>query len=71
MARPIYQHETTDPDFAWLINTFKENHPEYFSLETSGLPVIFFKLSEDEFRQSMLPMCPAETEETDLKDSSE
>jgi hypothetical protein len=41
MGRPIYNYELSDPDFAWLINNFKENHPEYTFVESSGLPVLF------------------------------
>lgn len=41
MGRPIFNYELGDPDFSWLISTFKENHPEYSFIETTGLPILF------------------------------
>lgn len=41
MGRPIYNYELSDPDFSWLINNFKETHPEYSLIESSGLPLVF------------------------------
>jgi hypothetical protein len=40
MGRPIYAHELTDPDFTWLISSFKESHPEYTMLESTLLPIV-------------------------------
>jgi hypothetical protein len=40
MARAIYQHELSDPDFSWLINNFRETHPNVLVVESSCLPVI-------------------------------
>jgi len=39
MARPVYPHELVDPDFQWLLNTFRETHPNYISVEVTCLPV--------------------------------
>ncbi|WKZ58001.1 MAG: hypothetical protein QY326_04860 [Bdellovibrionota bacterium] len=39
MARPIYAHELSDPDFAWLLSSFREQHPEYIMVEGNCLPV--------------------------------
>ena len=55
MARPIYNHELLDPDFSWLLSTFKENHPEYVTLECVGLPVVMIHLTAEEFQKTMLP----------------
>lgn len=40
MARAIYQHELTDPDFSWLINNFRENRGNVLVVESSCLPVV-------------------------------
>jgi hypothetical protein len=40
MARPIYPHELADPDFQWLISTFRERRCVAFTIEESCLPVI-------------------------------
>jgi hypothetical protein len=40
MARPIYPHELSDPDFQWLVSTYKENNSVSFTIEASCLPVI-------------------------------
>lgn len=41
MGRPIYDHELSDPDFVWLIDTFKENSPFHTLIEVSGMPLVF------------------------------
>lgn len=40
MARAIYQHELSDPDFCWLIQRFQENNPNFVLVETSVLPLV-------------------------------
>ncbi len=45
MTRGVYPFELTDPDFAWLLQSFKENHPEYLSIESPGLPVSLIRVS--------------------------
>lgn len=40
MARPIFPHELADPDFQWLVSTYKENNSVSFTIEGSCLPVI-------------------------------
>ena len=40
MGRPIYVYELSDPDFSWLLTTFKESNPGYVAVESSGLPVV-------------------------------
>ena len=40
MGRPIYVYELSDPDFSWLLTTFKESNPGYIAVESSGLPVV-------------------------------
>ena len=46
MARPIYPHELTDPDFQWLMSTYKETHPHVFMVEMSCLPVLMVVCTE-------------------------
>ena len=48
MVRPIYAHEMCDPDFSWLISTFKENHPEYVAVESSCLPIVLVSFAPPE-----------------------
>ncbi len=33
MGRPIYPHEVSDPDFAWLLSSFQESNPQYVLVE--------------------------------------
>lgn len=43
MARAVYQHELSDPDFVWLLSKFQETHPGYTFVESSSLPSVFIK----------------------------
>ena len=45
MVRPIYAHEMCDPDFSWLLSTFRESHPEYFAVESTCLPVVLINFA--------------------------
>lgn len=47
MVRPIYAHEMCDPDFSWLINTFRENNPDYMAVESSCLPVVLINFGTE------------------------
>ncbi|MCB0352765.1 MAG: hypothetical protein KDD64_04545 [Bdellovibrionales bacterium] len=40
MGRPIYPYELNDPDFSWLMNNFRDTHPEYMVVEDSCLPIV-------------------------------
>lgn len=42
MARPVYSHELTDPDFSWLLSNFQESHPNYVLVESPCLPLVLF-----------------------------
>ena len=53
MVRPIYAHEMCDPDFSWLLNTFKENHPEYVAVESSCLPIVLVSFAPPETKVIM------------------
>ncbi len=46
MARPVYPHELVDPDFQWLVNTYKESHPEAVLIDSSCLPVVLVLVEE-------------------------
>jgi len=46
MARPVYPHELCDPDFAWLIANFREQHPEFVSVESTFLPIVLIALDD-------------------------
>lgn len=41
MGRPVFNYELSDPDFSWLISSFKENNPNYAYVEASGVPIAF------------------------------
>ena len=47
MVRPIYPHELADPDFSWLLTTFKENHPNFVSVEGAGLPLVLINFEKE------------------------
>lgn len=49
MARAVYTHDLQDPDFSWLISSFKENNPGYAFVEGSGVPLVFVKEMEPTF----------------------
>ena len=67
MARAIYPYELSDPDFSWLINSFKENNPGYSLVEIGALPMVLIK--DD---QMIVPpveaLLPGNTEEQDPKE---
>ena len=43
MARPVYQHELSDPDFSWLMTSFQESHPDFIFVDSVSLPAVFVK----------------------------
>lgn len=47
MARPIYPHELSDPDFQWLINSYKESRPGLAVVDSTCLPLVIVKLEEE------------------------
>ena len=47
MGRPLYPYELGDPDFAWLLSNFTEQHPGYVMLDSTCLPVVFIKTQTD------------------------
>lgn len=46
MGRPIYNYELGDPDFSWLISSFKENNPDYTFVEANSLPLLFISAKQ-------------------------
>lgn len=46
MARAVFPHEVTDPDFQWLLNSYCEAHPSALRLESSCMPVVLIKVDE-------------------------
>jgi hypothetical protein len=62
MARPIYPHELSDPDFQWLLNSYRETRPGVAVVDCSCLPLVMVKLEEDaaeEVEADALPAAPA------------
>ena len=60
MGRPIYPHELEDPDFAWLISTYRENHPHCSPVESTCLPIVFIK-DETDVDESEVPQIHGRT----------
>ena len=46
MGRPVYPHEMCDPDFAWLISSFREQNPDFVPIESALLPVVLLAVDE-------------------------
>ena len=44
MGRSVYPYELDDPDFAWLISRFREDHPEYVMVDVTTLPLTLIKI---------------------------
>ncbi len=72
MARAVFPHEITDPDFQWLINTYCESHPGSFRLDSNCLPVVIITGNESlsdsgsAFQQDpLLALPPGSTDEAD------
>lgn len=74
MARPVFAHELSDPDFAWLVTTYTEEHPGVLVIENPGMPVTLLNigsLAPDNFipqEAVVVPEDETESEET-KKDS--
>lgn len=56
MARPVYPHELSDPDFSWLLSSYRETHPELFVVESTCLPVTLVTVTGDEFKRGGIPV---------------
>lgn len=72
MARAVYPHEITDPDFQWLLNNYCESHPNAFKLDSGSLPVVIITGTEVQsdrsgaFQQEqVLPLPPEVAEDGD------
>lgn len=48
MGRPIYTSELTDPDFSWLIEGYRQQHPECLSVEMACVPVVLIVFGPNE-----------------------
>ena len=47
MARPIYSHEMTDPDFQWLIKNYMEKSAPVAVVDSGCLPLVMVLLDEN------------------------
>lgn len=45
----------SDPDFAWLLETFQENHPGYLAVQETCLPIVLIKEVTSVHRHEMTP----------------
>lgn len=44
MARAVYSHEINDPDFEWLIATYRERFPRGIEVSQPGMPFAIVSL---------------------------
>lgn len=70
MGRAIYPHELGDPDYAWLINSFRENNPGCLLVEATTLPMVFIREEKrsSEHDLAALAAIPTQAQELDSKD---
>lgn len=61
MGRPVYPYELADPDFCWLVTNFQDRNPNYSSVETSSLPVVFIGETAEAVEQA-LTVVPAKAD---------
>ena len=68
MARPIYPHELSDPDFQWLINSYKESRSGLAVVDSTCLPLVIVKLEEEvevaDMDEAGLPTVPITSDES-------
>ena len=65
MGRPVFPHELNDPDFCWLISNFQENHPNYISVDSGALPLVFVQIESAVQPLLGLPPAPAQVPNPD------
>lgn len=56
MARPIYAHEVTDPDFQWLLNSYAETNPHTALVDQSCLPIVLVLIDKNSQAQTLQEM---------------
>ena len=71
MARPVYPHELSDPDFSWLLSSYRESHPELFVVEITCLPVTLVTVSGEEFKRGGIPVDAFVASDADARDRDE
>ena len=71
MGRPVYTHELNDPDFTWLINSFRENNPHCVMIDTACMPVMLIREGTPLAvgTEAEPPPVPAAFEADDLEDA--
>jgi hypothetical protein len=67
MGRPIYNYELSDPDFSWLISSFKENNPHHAFVDTSGVPISFINANDKTLKIKETPEQPPEEFQEDVE----
>ena len=70
MGRPVYPHELGDADFSWLVNSFRENNPDFTIVESSCLPVVLIKdgIPKANLHSDEMPVLPADLTDPDALD---
>ena len=70
MGRPVFPYELADPDFCWLVTNFLDRNPQYTSIETSSLPVVFIGPGSTEEKEEVLMVPPTEEQAHKLEERS-
>jgi hypothetical protein len=58
MDRAVYQHELTDPDFAWLLKTFQESNPDYYFATSTYQPITLIRAEPGTVAPALLITAP-------------
>ncbi len=68
MGRPVYPYELSDPDFSWLITTFRENNPSYILVEEGCLPIVLVTSGERQSHTAQISEDPEQFEQARFED---
>jgi hypothetical protein len=70
MTRGVYSHEQDDPDFAWLINNYKNTKKNCVLIDMHNLPIILISIPQvSEEPKDNFPNGQPERKENLLTDS--
>jgi len=65
MCRAVFSYELGDPDFSWLLSTFQESHPQYFMVDSTGLPLVLVQMGKGDVQTDSVPLELASIEESE------
>lgn len=64
MDRAVLPYELEDPDFAWLINSYRESHPDCITVEDPTLPTVIIVLNREPEDQTVAQVLAESKEST-------